>query len=70
MVISPGQFHSDLSLGLYLHALTPEAQLGVHVAVEDEMRAVGVEGGNGRVVRHLLGHGAELRPLQLVRLSQ
>jgi len=58
---SLGQLQGDDALGLRLHALPPELELGVDGAVEQEvlLQALGVEGTDRRVVAHLLRHPAE-----------
>lgn len=58
---SPEQLQRDGAPGLGLHALAPEAQLGVDGAVEQEvlLQALGVEGADGRVVADLLAYESE-----------
>lgn len=51
---SLGQLDRDRPLRVYLYRLAPELELRVYAAVEDEILAVGVEGRDGRMMRHLL----------------
>lgn len=46
----PRKFDGDHSFGLNFNALSPELELGVNGAVEDELLAIRVESRHGRVV--------------------
>ena len=60
-----GQLQGDDPLGLRLHALPPELELGVDGAVEQEvlLQALCVKGTDRWVVAHLLRHPAEAQVL-------